>query len=153
MKERAKRRKSVLNPYLLGIEHIITFIDSKGEIQTVYVSDSVYDEFNYFELQDLKEMNEYDRHIEHKEQTEEMLYQKTKNQHISLEDVVLQKILYEKLHEEIEKLPLIQKRRILKYYFEDMTLKEIAKEEGCSKVAVKYSINTALKKIYKKLKN
>lgn len=38
------------------------------------------------------------------------------------------------------------------YYFEELTLKEIAKKEGCSKVAIKYSIDSALKKIYENLK-
>lgn len=34
-----------------------------------------------------------------------------------------------------------------------MTLEEIANEENCTKVAVKYSIDIALEKISKKFKN
>ena len=53
----------------------------------------------------------------------------------------------------IDSLPEIQKRRLKKYYFEDKTFEEIAIEEHCSKVAVKYSIYIALEKISKKIKN
>lgn len=149
---KAKRRKNKYNPYTLEINHIVTFIDSRGIKQSILLSDRLYQEFNSFELQDLKEMNEYDRHIEHLEATEESLYHNTRNNYISLEDIVLKKIIYEKIHQEIKELPTIQRRRICLYFFEEKTLKEIAEMEKCSKVAVKYSIDHALKKIYKNLK-
>lgn len=147
-----KRRKNKYNPYTLEVNHRITFLDSRGIKQNILLSDRLYQEFNSFELQDLKEMNEYDRHIEHLELTEESLYHNTHNQYTSLEDIVLKKIVYEKLYEKIEKLSDIQKRRLKLYYFEGMTLENIAKIEGCSKVAVKYSIDHALKKISKSFK-
>ena len=59
----------------------------------------------------------------------------------------------EELKEIINSLPEIQKRRLKKYYFEDKTLELIAKEENCSKVAVKYTIDIALQKISEKIKN
>ena len=37
-------------------------------------------------------------------------------------------------------------------FFENKTYEEIASEENCSKVAVKYSIDIALEKISKKIK-
>lgn len=150
--QKAKRRKNKYNPYTLEINHIISFLDSRGIKQNILLNDELYQEFNSYELQDLKEMNEYDRHIEHLELTEEYLYHNTKNKYISLEDIVLKKIIYEILHQEIDNLPVTQRRRIYLYYFEGKTLKEIAEMEKCSKVAIKYSIDHALKKIYKKLK-
>ena len=147
-----KRRKNKYDPYTLEVNHRITFLDSRGVMQKILVNDEIYQEFNSFELSDLKEMNEYDRHIEHLEQTDETLFLNTRNKYISLEELVLKKMIYEKLYEEIEKLPDIQKRRLKLYYFEEMTLESIAKIEGCSKVAVKYSIDHALKKISKSLK-
>ena len=42
-------------------------------------------------------------------------------------------------------LPKVQRRRIKKYYFEELTLKEIAKEENCTKMAIKFSIDNAIK--------
>lgn len=150
--KKVKRRKNKYNPYTLEVNHIITFMDSRGKKQTILLNDELYQAFNSFELQDLKEMNEYDRHIEHLEVTEESLYHNTKNNYQSLEELVLKKMVYENLYQEIEKLPTIQKRRLKMYYFEELTLKEIAKKEGCSKVAIKYSIDSALKKIYENLK-
>ena len=52
----------------------------------------------------------------------------------------------------ISELPDKQKRRLIKYYFEDKTLEEISKEEHCTKMAVKFSIDIALKNISKKFK-
>ena len=47
----------------------------------------------------------------------------------------------------------IQKRRIKMYYFDDMTLKEIAKIEKCSIMSVKESIDSGINKLRKNLKN
>lgn len=152
MNNKIKRRKSKYNPYQLEISNQISFIDSRGNKQRVRVNDTLYKEFDTFELNDLKEMNEYDRHIEHLEQTEESLYHNTLNQYISLEDIVLKKIIYEKLYQEIEKLPKVQRRRLKMYYFDQLTLREIALKENCSCRAIKYSIDIAIKKISKKMK-
>ena len=44
-------------------------------------------------------------------------------------------------------LPEVQKRRIKKYYFDDMTLEEIAKSESCTFRAIKFSIDIGLNKL------
>ena len=72
MAESPKRRKCKDNPYTLNyIEekniYTITFKDVKGHLNKVEVSEEVYRVFDKFELQDIKELNEYDRHIEHSE--------------------------------------------------------------------------------------
>ena len=71
----------------------------------------------------------------------------------SIEEKVEKKIIFDDIKEVINSLPKVQKRRLRKYYFDDMTLEEIANEENCTKVAVKYSIDIALEKISKKIKN
>ncbi len=149
--EKLKRRKKKYNPYTLEINHMISFIDSKGVKQNMILSEELYQEFNAFELEDLKELNEYDRHIEHLELTEDNLYHYTKNKYVSLEEIVFEKLLYEKLHQEINKLPEIQKRRLKMYYLEGKNLREIALIEHCSPRAVKYSIDIALQKLSKKI--
>ena len=116
--EKVKRRKKKYNPYTLEMNHMISFIDSKGVKQNISLNEELYQEFNAFELEDLKELNEYDRHIEHLELTEDNLYHYTKNKYVSLEEFVFEKLLYEKLHQEINKLPEIQKRRLKMYYLE-----------------------------------
>lgn len=147
-----KRRKRSGNPYILGLNNIITFIDSKGNEQIIELSDEVYNEFNNFELLNLKEMNEYDRHILHCELSDECLYHKSMKQHRYLEDIVLEKIINKRLHYEIEKLSDIQRRRLKMYYFKNMTLNEIAKKEGCSIQSVYISIESAKEKLKKNLK-
>ena len=149
--EKVKRRKKKYNPYTLEMNHMISFIDSKGVKQNISLNEELYQEFNAFELEDLKELNEYDRHIEHLELTEDNLYHYTKNKYVSLEEFVFEKLLYEKLHQEINKLPDIQKRRLKMYYLEGKNLREIALIEHCSPRAVKYSIDIALQKLSKKI--
>ncbi len=144
-----KRGKDKYNPYTLIDNNRLTFMDNRGNRQTVEVSEVVYNEFNKFELQDKKIMNEYDRHIEHNDTSEEILFHKSIFKNLSLEDEVIKKIDYENLYNEIKELPNIQKRRLVMYYFENMTLDGISKIENCSPRAVKYSIDIALKKLSK----
>ena len=71
----------------------------------------------------------------------------------NLESEAFKNILTEDLFKEIEKLPQIQKKRLILYYFYDMNLSVIAKIESCTFRAVKFSIDIALKKLYENLKN
>lgn len=146
-------KKNKYKEYQLNNNQTISFVDSKGYKQCLVIDNMLYNQLYKFELQNKKEMNEYDRHIEHLEQTEITLYKRTKNRYISLEDIVLTKIINEKLHDEIDKLPYKQKRRLKMYYFDDMTLKEIGYLEKCSPQAVSYSIECAIKNLAKILNN
>lgn len=147
-----KRRKDKYNPYTLIEDNQLAFKDSHGEQQLLKISNELYNVFNEFELQDKRIMNEYDRHVEHFEQSDEMLYKKLKNINQSLEETVIRQIEIENLYYEIEKLPEIQKRRLKMYYFENLTLKEIAKIENCSFQSISYSIECAIKNLAKKMK-
>jgi len=132
---------------------MVSFKDVRGKLQKIEVSEEIYKTFDRFELDDLSEMNEYDNHIEHSEVFENNLEVRAKNKPTSLEDEIIRKSTFEELKKAIDMLPEIQKRRIKKYYFEDMTLEEIAVDEKCSKVAIKYSLDIAIKKISEKFKN
>ena len=96
-----KRRKIKDNPYTLEVDHLLTFVDSRGNKQSIKISDELYKEFNRFELDTIKEMNEYDRHLVSYEYCDEILYHKVKGQQKLLEDIVLEKIVYERLYQEI----------------------------------------------------
>ena len=99
-------------------------------------------------------MHEYDNHIEHSEIFENNLESRAKDKPILLEDMIIQKITFEKLKEAINLLPEVQRRRIKKYYFEDKNEKEIANEEKISQKNVSKSLAVAkrnLKEILKKL--
>lgn len=157
MAERPKRRKYRDNPYTLNyIEekniYMVSFKDVKGHLQKIEISEEVYKAFDKFELEDIKELNEYDRHIEHSELFENNLEIRAKDKPISLEDEIIRKSTFDELKKAINKLPDIQKRRIVKYYFEDKTQKEIAEEEMVDIRAIQYSLNIALKKLKEILK-
>ena len=145
-----KRRKRKDNPYTILFDekrhiYVVQFIYNHKKQVEILISESVYNIFNEFELQDLREMNEYDNHIEHSQLCESTLYKKMfKNNIESIEEIIIKKDCYELLHNAIRKLKKIQRERIIMYFFENLTLVEIARKEGCSKVAVKYSIDRAL---------
>lgn len=159
MAERPKRRKYKDNPYTLKyVEekniYIVSFKDIKGHLQEVEVSKEIYKVFDLFELQDIKELNEYDRHIEHSEIFENNLEARAKDKPLSLEDEVIRKSTFDELKKAIELLPTVQKSRIKKYYFEDKSEVDIAKEEKVSQKNVSKSLSVAirnLKEILKKL--
>ena len=56
---------------------------------------------------------------------------------------------FENLINAINSLPKIQKRRIKKYYFDEMTQQQIADEEGVDIRSIQYSLGIALKKLKK----
>lgn len=67
MSKRPKRRKYKDNPYTLNEitinnKYFISFRDSRVEYNNVEVSKDIYELFNYYELKDLSQMNEYDNH-------------------------------------------------------------------------------------------
>ncbi len=57
-----------------------------------------------------------------------------------------------KLFEYMERLSSKQRSRLTKYFLQEKTLDEIAKEEGISRQAVMLTIDTAIKKLKKMLK-
>ncbi len=157
MQKHLNRNKDKYNPYTLDIDektntYIVEFKDVKNIIHRVEVSEKVYEAFDRFELEDISQIHKIKKHIERNEVYEETLFHKSINTSISVEDEVESKLLNEDLKNAINDLNDVQKRRIQKYFFENKTYEEIANEENCSKVAVKYSIDIALEKISKKIK-
>ena len=105
--------------------------------------------FNRFELEDISYLNKLSRHIEHSELTEASLNDRAFCKPESIEEKVSRNIEYELLHKAISKLPETQRRRLLLYFFGEMSYGQIAKLEGCTKMAVKGSVDIALKKLKK----
>lgn len=150
MDRRPKRRKDKYNPYTLHTEkgkYYIVFIDVNNHIQKVEVSKKIFDSFNKFELEDISQMNEYDRHLEHSEVDENTLYQKSVSSEQPLEEYFDKAQDAENLHMAISKLPEVQKRRLNKYFFEEKTFDKIALEEGCTYQCVQRSVYRAVAKI------
>ena len=155
MKESPKRRKYHDNPYEIMIidkKYFINFKDSKNIIQKIEVNSQIYEVFNDSELHDLSELNEYDRHIEHSEIFDISLYHRSNEEMYSLEKEVEDNILNEELRACIRTLPEVQRRRIIKYYFDDKNEYEIAEEEGTTHQAVNKSLKQAREKLKEILK-
>lgn len=155
MENRPKRRKHKDNPYELNIidsKYIVKFKDNKKETHYVEVNAQIYEIFDKFELRDLSELNEYDNHIEHLELYDETLERRIIHKQELIEDVIIRKVIFEKLHDAIQQLSEIEKRRIKMYYFEDKTLEEIAKIENTSHQAISKSLQNSIKKLKNLLK-
>jgi RNA polymerase sigma-70 factor (ECF subfamily) len=155
MENRPKRRRYKDNPYNLEInnsKYIINFYDSKKVLQKIEVSEEVFSVFDKSELKDLSQMNEYDNHIEHAALFEEVLNKRAINKTKLTEEIAESNIITEELLNAIKELQTTQKRRLILYYLYDYTLEEIAIKEHCSKVAIKYSLDIAIKNLKKNLK-
>lgn len=158
MNKRPHRRRSKDNPYTLNYceelnVYVISFKDAKGILQKIEVSEEIYKVFDKFELDDVKELNEYDRHIEHSEIFENRLNVRAVAKPTSLEDSVIRNATFDELSKAIELLPETQKRRIKKYYFDGKNEYQIAIEEHTTQQAVNKTIKVAKEKLKKFLKN
>ena len=145
-----KRKKDSLNPYTLSVENgikYITFEDNQGYIQKMEVDTALFALFDEFELEDISYMNVVSRHYEHSELTEQSLNDRAFHLPEPMEDMVLRKIENERLMEAVRTLPAVQQKRLILYYFHDMTYEQIAKMEGCTIMPVKRSIDRAIVKL------
>ena len=153
-----KRRKSKDNPYSLNYNeenhtYKVSFKDGINIFHEIEVSEKIYEAFDKFELEDVSQMHKYERHIEHSEIYENTLNSRAVDKPVSLEQEVENKMMVDELKDVINLLSEVQKRRLKMYYFEDMTLKQIADIEGCSPKNVFKSIEQAKENIKKNLKN
>jgi len=148
-----KRRKDKLNPYTIyqskDGEYFISFVDGTGVHQHLNVSQELYDLFDTFELEDVSYMNVVDRHIEHSEQTDESLNARAAVKPAMLEDEVILDMRNKELHKAIMSLPEVQRRRILLYYFSELTFEQIAEMEGCKHPAIIKSVKLAIQNLKK----
>ena len=114
--KRPKRRKDKDNPYTLSKrqdKHYLSFRDGQGILRELQITKELFEVLNRFELDDLSVLNEWDRHIEHFEQTEQSLNRRAFSKEESVEETVLRSIEYERLHRAITQLPETQRRRLI----------------------------------------
>lgn len=154
MKSNPKRRKSKYNPYKLEFikeknKYEVKFKDFNNKQFNIETSEEIFSEFNKFELDDISQMNEYDRHIEHSQLTEETLHNRIKEKELNVEELVISKLEKEEIYKAILKLPEKQRKRIILYFFKELKLREISKKEHTSVRAIQYTISIALKNLKK----
>lgn len=163
------RNRDKDNPYNLMSDesnniYVVTITNDNGEIR-VSVTKELFDLLDELEKEEAKLIQQDKRHLlqvikyttpENNEQLEQdeileiFLYKKAKEKPISLEDKVMEKIENEKLDQAINSLSEMQRRRILLHFKHDLSFSQIGEIEGCSKIAVKYSIDKALEELRKK---
>lgn len=134
-------------------KHIAIFRDGENKIQEIEISSIIKDALINEKRKEKRQKNEFDRHIEHSIVYENKLNSRVMDKPINLEDEVIKKTLIKEIKSELNKLPEVQKERIKKYFFENKTYDEIAKDEGVNKTSVMRAINNGLEKILKKIKN
>lgn len=154
-----KRRKANDNPYeifTVGIKtdhphFFVRFTDGAGEHRCLEITEELYQALNEFELRDLSFLNEVDNHYEQSELTEASLHERAVSNQKSVEETVLQHLQSERLHSAIAQLPELQRRRLVLYYFGNYTYEQIGEMEGCTKRAVKFSIDIAIRTLKEKM--
>ena len=152
--KRPKRRKDKYNPYTLSQKedkHYLSFRDGQGILRELQITKELFEVLNRFELDDLSVLNEWDRHIEHFEQTEQSLNRRAFSKEESVEETVLRSIEYERLHRAITQLPETQRRRLILYYFEGLTDIEIGKQLNISRSTVQYRRTSSFEQLKKYL--
>ena len=152
---RPKRRKNKDNPYTIftiGLNtnhprYFLSFKDVNGTHHRIEIDSELFEALDQFELDDISFMNEVDRHYEQSEQTESSLSRRATEQQDTVEEEVQRLMEAEALHKTIAQLPETQRRRLVLYYFGNFTYKQIAEMEGCTKRAIKFSVDTAVEKL------
>ena len=140
---RPKRRKSKDNPYTIFEEEgklYVTFKDGQGIKQKIEVNNDIFNFFDDSELHDVRELNEFDRHIE---QSENTLHKKTLSKDVNYEDIMISKIRNGQLKKMLFCLTPLQRERVILFYWERFSCPEIAEMQGCTKQAVSLSIRQA----------
>ena len=142
LEKHPNRKKDKYNPYTLTItegHYYLSFKDGRGKQQNIEIDEMLYQTFDRFELEDISHLNRVSRHIEHSELTDETLNDRAFYKAERIEDIVSESIEYEQLHRAVSELPEVQRRRLKLYSFGELTYEQIAKLEGCTKRAVKFS--------------
>lgn len=146
------RKKDKLNPYILSRQagrYFLSFKDGQGVQHEIELDESLYHLFNRFELEDISYLNAASRHYEPSELTEQALHDRMFLPIETVEESVLRSMENERLYKVISNLPEVQRRRLLLYYFGDLTYEQIAIKEGCTFQAIGKSIAAAEKNIKK----
>ena len=146
------------SPYTLRTEntegitrYYVSFTDGQAIHRETEVSRSVYQEFQRF-VKTERNLRRWDeRHTEQSELSDETLHSRAVDKPQSAEDAAFDSLRNEYLWRAIQTLPEMQRRRFVLYYEFGLTYEQIAQIEGCTKMAVKYSIDNAVKAIKESL--
>ncbi len=137
-----------------GIDRYFAFFaDGEGVMHETEVSFEVYLALESCRKHEKRQDNFDDRHVEQAALSEGQLQERMIHLSPALELLVENQEQAEQLQSAISALPEIQRRRFLLYHEDELTYRQIAALEFCSKVAVIHSIQRAEEKIKSFLKN
>jgi RNA polymerase sigma-70 factor (ECF subfamily) len=136
-----------------AINYIVSFADGQSVLRETEVSREVYLTLDECRRHEKRQKNFFDRHIEHSDLTDETLSRRALNAPKTADEAVAHKEEAGALHAAIAELPEVQRRRFVLYHEIGLTYAQIADMEGCTKRAVKFSVDIAEGKIREKLKN
>ena len=94
-----------------------------------------------------KNQNEEERHWEQSKLTEITLYKRANQYQKSIEATIIENEAKKDIQIAISKLPVLQEKRIHKYYFENKNEYKIALEENATQQAVNKTLKNARKKL------
>ena len=154
---RPKRRKDKDNPYRLFTvgaassepHYFIEFKDGSGTEHCLEIEKPLFELFDQFELDDLLRLNEVDRHLDMRELSKVPAEESEEISKQSAELTALRNLESEALHSAILRLPEIQRRRLILYFYGGMTQEQIADVEKCGQARVFKSITSALNNLKK----
>ena len=136
--------------YLNGENHyFVTFRDSLNILHEIEVSEEVFEEFTRFIRIERNLRRSDERHEEYLELSESELYRRAAVCPESLDEVIAKNEMRESVHAAFQCLTKIQRRRFILRYEHDLTYEQIAEIEGCTKRAVKFTIDGAVEAIKK----
>jgi RNA polymerase sigma-70 factor (ECF subfamily) len=146
------------NPYTLRTEvvegitlYYVSFLDGQAIHHETEVSRPIYLELLRFVKVERNLRRWDERHTEQSDLTDETLHNRALNPQKGVEDTVIDGLCNEQLQRAVESLPEIQRRRFILYHEFGLTYEQIAKMEGCTKRAVKFSVDLATAKITENL--
>lgn len=154
---RPKRRRDKDNPYTIYSigkntdhpQYFVEFDDGEGIHQCVEITEEQYRDFDKNELADISYLNECDRHLEKSSLTDTAIHRRSAEPADPLQEIIETAEENERLHKAILMISPVQQRRVLMYYFQNMTYEEIAAVEHCSFQSVDESLEGARKRILK----
>lgn len=141
---RPQRYKDKDNPYTIysigkDTDHPKYFVeidDGEGIHHCLEITKELYLDFDNSELADISYKNENSRHRIKKNLSDEEIHRRSAETENPLQEIIEAADDNARLHKAIQMLPLVQQRRVIMYYFQEMTYEKIASIENCSPQAI-----------------
>ena len=127
----------------------MTFKDTANVQHEIEVSGEVFEEFRRFTRIERNLRRSDERHEEYLELSESELYRRAVVCPESLDEAIAKNEMRGSIHAALQYLTKIQCCRFILRYEHDLTYEQIAEIEGCTKRAVKFTIDSAVETIKK----